>query len=69
MSSGLSDNLKAAGNKLKGEVKEALGNATDNPKLQAEGKSDKLKGTVQETVGNVKEAISDKLNGTSHNEK
>lgn len=62
MSSGLSDNLKGAANKLKGEVKEAIGNATNDPKLQTEGKTDQLKGTIQEKVGNVKEAVSNKIN-------
>lgn len=62
MSSGFSDKLKATGNKLKGEVKEAIGNATDDPKLQAEGKADKLKSSAQEKFGEVKETISNKLN-------
>lgn len=62
MSSGLSDNLKAAGNKLKGEVKEAVGKATNDPKLQAEGKIDKVKGSAQEKFADTKEKISDKFN-------
>lgn len=61
MSSGFSDKLKAAGNKIKGEVKETIGEATNDPKLQAEGKVDKLKGAAQEKVGDVKEAVSKKL--------
>ena len=63
MGSGFSDDLKATGNKLKGEAKEAVGNATNDPKLQAEGKLDKAKGFVQEKLGDIKEAISDKLDG------
>ena len=62
MSNGLSDNLKAAGNKLKGEAKETVGNVTNDPKLQTEGKLDKAKGAIQEKIADVKEAISDKLN-------
>ena len=61
MSSGLGDNLKGAANKLKGEVKESVGNATNDPKLQAEGKADQTKGTIQEKIGEVKEAISNKI--------
>ena len=45
---GLSDKLKAGVNKVKGEVKDQVGNATDDKSLQAEGKFDKAKGTVQE---------------------
>lgn len=62
MSSGFSDKLKSTGNKLKGEVKEAVGNKTDDPKLQAEGKLDQLKGAAQEKIADVKEKISDKFN-------
>ena len=61
MSSGYSDNLNANGNKLKGEVKESYGNATNNPKLQTEGKMDKAKGYVQEKLSDAKEKISEKL--------
>ena len=61
MSSGISDKLKSTGNKLKGEVKEAVGNQTDDPKLQAEGKLDQLKGAAQEKIAEVKEKISDTL--------
>ena len=59
--SGLGDDLKGLGNKLKGEAKEQVGNATNDPKLQAEGKLDKLKGSVQEKVADVKETLSNKL--------
>lgn len=67
MSSGFSDKLKATGNKIKGEVKETIGEVTNDPKLQAEGKADKLKGAAQEKVGEVKEAISNKLDRSDDN--
>lgn len=38
---------------MKGNVKEAWGNLTDNPKAKAEGKMDRLKGRVQEGYGNA----------------
>lgn len=53
--SGLSDKLKAGVNKAKGELKDQLGNATDNAKLQADGKLDKAKATAQEKVGELKD--------------
>lgn len=55
------DEIKGAANKAKGAVKDAVGKATDNPKLRAEGKADKAKGTVQENVGKAKEAVRDAL--------
>ena len=56
---GFSDKLKAGVNKAKGEVKDQVGNATDDPGLQAEGKFDKAKGGVQEHIGKAKEHFSD----------
>lgn len=50
-----SDKLKAGVNKAKGEVKDQIGNATDNAKLQAEGKLDKAKGEAQEKVADLKD--------------
>lgn len=61
MSSGFSDKLKSTGNKVKGEVKESVGNATNDPKLQAEGKLDQLKGEAQEKLAEVKENVSNKI--------
>jgi uncharacterized protein YjbJ (UPF0337 family) len=43
---------------MKGNVKEAWGNLTDNPKAKLEGKLDRLKGRVQEGYGR---AISPKV--------
>lgn len=52
---GLSDKIKSAVSKVKGEAKDQIGNATDDPKLQAEGKKDKAKGKIQEKVAEKKE--------------
>ncbi|MGZ7041853.1 MAG: CsbD family protein [Thermoanaerobaculia bacterium] len=38
---------------MKGNVKEAWGNVTDNPKTKLEGKMDKAKGVVQEKLGRL----------------
>lgn len=43
----------------KGNVKETVGNVTDNENLEKEGKEDKASGKVKETVNNVV----DKLKG------
>ncbi|TJY41084.1 CsbD family protein [Cohnella pontilimi] len=51
---GISDKIKGGVSKAKGEVKDQVGNATDNTRLQLEGKKDKLKGEVQEKIGELK---------------
>lgn len=52
-----SEKMKGAGNKLKGEAKESLGKATNDPELRAEGKLDRLKGEAQEEVAETKEEL------------
>lgn len=52
---GLGDKIKGAVSKAKGEVKDQVGNATNNTSLQAEGKVDKAKGAVQQKVGEAKD--------------
>jgi len=55
------DKIKAAGNKLAGGVKETIGDATDNERLEAEGQAQQAKGTVQNVKGNVKGALGDDI--------
>ncbi|WP_267381989.1 MULTISPECIES: CsbD family protein [unclassified Sphingomonas] len=55
------DKLDAAGNKIAGNIKEAIGKATDNDKLVAEGKTQELKGTGQDVKGSVKGALGDNV--------
>lgn len=55
------DEVKGAGNKAKGSIKEAAGKTVGNERLQAEGKMDKAKGHVQEKAGKAKEAVRDAL--------
>jgi uncharacterized protein YjbJ (UPF0337 family) len=55
------DKLKAAGNKVAGSVKEGIGHATGDTKLEAEGVAQKLKGDVQDVKGSVKGAFGDKI--------
>lgn len=49
------DKMKAAADKVTGQVKETVGKATDNDKLVAEGKADQAKGTIRDKVEDVKE--------------
>ena len=57
----LTDKLDAAGNKIAGTIKEAIGKATGNEKLEAEGKAQELKGSVQNVTGSVKGALGDDI--------
>jgi len=52
---GMSDKVKGTVSKIKGEIKDQIGNATDNHSLQAEGKLDKVKGSIQTKIGEAKE--------------
>ena len=42
---------------LKGEVKEKVGDATDNEQWQAEGKADQTKGNLKQAGEKVKDAF------------
>jgi uncharacterized protein YjbJ (UPF0337 family) len=55
------DKVKAAGNKVAGNVKEAVGDATDNERLEAEGAAQQAKGTAQDVSGSVKGALGDDI--------
>ena len=44
---------------MRGTVKEAIGDATDNERMQYEGEFDKAKGNVREGVGDVQEGLDD----------
>lgn len=51
------DKIKAAADKVTGQVKETVGKMTDNDKLVAEGKADKVKGEAKGAVEDVKDAF------------
>lgn len=42
-------------NQVKGNLKEAWGELTDNPSVKREGKRDRIKGHIQEEYGDTKE--------------
>jgi uncharacterized protein YjbJ (UPF0337 family) len=50
------DQVKGGLDKAKGNVKQSVGKATGNERLQSEGAADKAGGAVQKKVGDVKEA-------------
>ncbi|RMO89231.1 hypothetical protein ALQ33_05101 [Pseudomonas syringae pv. philadelphi] len=55
--SSTSDKIKGMANEAVGNVKQAVGKATDNTKLQVEGKAQELKGEGQQAKGEVKDAV------------
>lgn len=55
------DTVKGTAKEAKGSVKEAVGKATGNEKMQAEGAAEKIAGKVQKGVGNLKDGARDAL--------
>jgi len=51
------DRIAGAAKEAKGAVKETVGKALGDTKLQADGKSDKVEGKVQNAVGGLKDAL------------
>jgi len=60
------DDVKGAGNKMKGSVKESAGKATGDHALEGEGLLDKAKGAAQSAVGAVKDAAHSVAEAASH---
>ncbi len=56
--SSTTDKIKGLANEAAGNVKQGIGKATGNEKLQAEGKAQELKGETQRAVGGVKDGVS-----------
>ncbi|WP_125130685.1 CsbD family protein [Microbacterium sp. 10M-3C3] len=54
---GLGDDIKNTAQDLAGKAKEAIGKATDNDKLVAEGKADQVKADAKKAAGDVKDAF------------
>lgn len=55
------DRIAGSAKVIKGSVKEAIGKATGDAKLETEGKADKAEGKVQNAIGGVKDAMRDAL--------
>jgi uncharacterized protein YjbJ (UPF0337 family) len=50
-----------AAKQVKGAVKQAIGKATGDSKLQADGSADKAEGAVQNAIGGLKDAAREAL--------
>ena len=53
--------VEGAIDKGAGAMKEAVGKATDNEKMQAEGAAQKAKGDIQNKVGQAQDKIADAI--------
>jgi uncharacterized protein YjbJ (UPF0337 family) len=51
------DKVQGAVHELKGAVKEKVGHATKNPRLQDEGTGEKVGGKIQKKVGDVEKVF------------
>ena len=52
-----SENVKSTANDAAGNTKQAIGKATDDPKLQQEGVEQEAKADMQEAKGDVEGAV------------
>lgn len=57
-----SNRVEGAMDKMKGAVKEGVGNLTGDEKLKAEGMADKAKGKAESAVGGATDAVRDAAN-------
>jgi uncharacterized protein YjbJ (UPF0337 family) len=55
------DRIVGAAKEAKGAVKEAIGKATGDSKLQADGRADKVEGKIQNAIGGLNDAVRDAL--------
>jgi uncharacterized protein YjbJ (UPF0337 family) len=51
--------LEGKGEELKGRMKEKLGDATDNPDMEAEGRAEQMSGKVRQAVDEAKDSMRD----------
>ena len=59
MKNSTKDQAEGTLHEAKGKVKEKLGHATNNPRLQNEGTNEKVGGKIQKKVGQVEKVLED----------
>ncbi len=57
----MTDKTKGLANEAAGNIKQAVGKATDNANLHAKGVAQERKGEAQQVAGKVKGALGDKV--------
>jgi uncharacterized protein YjbJ (UPF0337 family) len=55
------DRIAGSAKEIKGAVKETIGKAIGDAKLQSDGRADKVEGKFQNAIGGVKDAVRDAL--------
>jgi uncharacterized protein YjbJ (UPF0337 family) len=51
------DRIVGAAKEAKGSLKETVGKAVGDAKMQSDGKADKVEGKVQNAIGGLKDAL------------
>jgi uncharacterized protein YjbJ (UPF0337 family) len=51
------DRIEGSATQAKGKIKEAVGNAIGDSKLEAEGKTDQVAGKIHNAVGGLKDTL------------
>jgi uncharacterized protein YjbJ (UPF0337 family) len=51
------DRVAGSAKQAKGKIEQAVGRATGDAKLEADGKADKAAGKVQNAIGGLKDAL------------
>ena len=51
------DRIVGSAKAIKGSVKETIGKAVGDAKLESDGKADKVEGKIQNAIGGVKDAL------------
>jgi len=54
------DRIIGSAKQIKGEVKQAVGKAVGDAKLESEGKADRVEGKVQNVIGGLKDTLKGK---------
>jgi uncharacterized protein YjbJ (UPF0337 family) len=54
------DRVVGSAKQVKGTVKQAVGKAVGDTKLETEGNADKIKGKVQNAIGGIKDTLKGK---------
>ena len=57
------DRVAGSAKVVKGKIKEAVGKAVGDAKLESQGKADKIEGKVQNAIGGFKDTVRDTLKG------
>jgi uncharacterized protein YjbJ (UPF0337 family) len=57
MNDSTTDKVEGKVDQAKGDIKEKIAQATNDPDLEAEGRGDKVDGKVQEKIGDIKKVF------------